>query len=123
MPRLTASDLPPRYQAQLAAKLYEAKNRRPLPHAKPECNASEPLERAAARKEKGVGRVGLRFVGYRVRLLDPDGFAGSTKHFIDGLRAAGIIRDDTTEHITLETSQVRVATFAEERTEIEIDLP
>lgn len=55
---------------------------------------------------------------YRTRLLDPDNPA--PKYFIDSLRYAGLIPNDRPEDITLEVSQVKVSTKAEERTEIEI---
>jgi hypothetical protein len=75
---------------------------------------------AAANKESCLGRVSVRFVGFRVRPLDPDNFAASIKDLLDGLRHAGIIAGDEPWKIILETEQVRVAHFEDERTEIEI---
>ncbi len=123
MPRLTAADLPFRYQNQIATQLHAPKTHPELPNAVAQRHAPKPLGQAKARAVEGVGRIAVRFIGFRVRPLDPDGFAGSTKHLLDGLRHAGIIPDDSPEFITLETSQVKVASFKEERTEIEIDLP
>jgi hypothetical protein len=78
---------------------------------------------AAKRKAKSVERVVVRFTGYRVRPLDPDNFAGSTKDLIDGLRRAKLLHDDSWKDIRLETEQEKVKTFAEERTVIEIIYP
>ncbi len=55
---------------------------------------------------------------YRVRLLDQDNLC--IKYHIDGLRYAGVIRDDTTEDIEIFVHQQKVATRKEERTEIEV---
>ena len=70
-----------------------------------------------------MGRVRVSFTGYRVRPLDPDGFAGSTKDLLDGIRRAGLIPDDSWRHITLETQQEKVKTYAEECMVIEIEIP
>src|ERR1051325_7521638 len=56
-------------------------------------------------KEKGVGRVVVRFKGYRVRPLDPDNFAGSVKGLLDGLRWSHLISGDEPWKIKLETEQ------------------
>ncbi len=95
----------------------------PIRYAEPERHTPAALEKMAEGKEKGMGRVILRFIGYRVRPLDPDSFAGSTKDLIDGLRYAHLIRDDNFREIILKTTQVKVASFAEERTEVEITWP
>lgn len=63
----------------------------------------------------------VRIVGYRTRLLDPDNFCGGCKYLIDGLRHAGLLRDDTAHEIKLETSQVKIAWNCQERTEIVIE--
>ncbi len=75
------------------------------------------------RKEKGVERIIVRFVGYRTRPLDPDNFAGGTKDLLDGLRHAGLIVGDEPWRIIFETEQIKVQTRAEERTEITIEYP
>lgn len=63
-------------------------------------------------------RVRVRVVSFRSRLCDPDNLC--PKYFVDCLRYAGLITDDTPELITLEVSQVKVKR-GEERTEIEIE--
>jgi hypothetical protein len=73
--------------------------------------------------QKGEDRARVRFTGYRVRPLDPDNFAGSVKALLDGCRYAGLIDGDEPWKIILETDQVRVRTFAEEKTVIVLDLP
>lgn len=65
----------------------------------------------------------MRIVGRRVRLLDPDNFAGSVKYLVDQMRALDLIPDDDPETIVLETRQIKVATFAEEGTEVEVIHP
>lgn len=93
---------------------------RQVPHAKPKPDQAPALDRAAQGKEKSIPRVTVRFIGYRVRPLDPDNFAGSVKDLLDGLRHAGLILGDEPWRIALQTEQVRVGKFADERTVIEI---
>lgn len=64
-------------------------------------------------------RSRVKISSYRVRLLDPDNMC--VKYHVDGLRYAGIIRDDTTNDIELFVRQFKVKTRQEERTEIEIE--
>ena len=73
---------------------------------------------AAPRKAGDAGRVRVRVVSYRARLCDPDNLC--PKYFIDCLRYAGLIADDSPECITLEVRQVRCAR-ADERTELVIE--
>ncbi len=81
------------------------------------------LELELQGEKESPGRAVVRFTGFRVRPLDPDNFAGSVKDLLDGCRHAGLIPGDEPWRIRLETEQVRVATFEEERTEIEIEMP
>lgn len=62
--------------------------------------------------------VHVIIVSYRRRLLDPDNLC--PKYFIDCLRYAGIIKNDTPDDIHLHVGQRKVKTKQEERTEIEI---
>lgn len=78
----------------------------------------EPLA-TPARKESHLGRVIVRVKSFRCRLLDPDNLC--PKYLIDGLRHAGLIRDDSPQDIILEVSQERVATRKEECTQIQIE--
>jgi len=74
-------------------------------------------------KEKGVQRVIVRFIGFRVRPLDPDNFAGGCKDLLDGLRHSGLIPGDEPWKIDFQTRQEKVKTYAEEKTVIEIQYP
>ena len=78
----------------------------------------EPLA-AQAGKDFNPKRIRLCVTGFRRRLLDPDNFC--PKYFIDCLRFAGIIQDDSPEFIILETNQVKVKFKQQERTEITIE--
>lgn len=91
-----------------------------LPDPKPQRDQAEPLGKATKGKEQSIPRIRVRFTGYRVRPLDPDNFAGSCKDLLDGLRHAGLIPGDEPWRIILETDQVRVGAFKEEKTVIEI---
>ena len=92
-----------------------------LPNPDAKRNKAAPLERVAKRKEKSLGRVTLRYRLCRVRSLDPDGVAGSTKDLTDGLCKCGLIPGDDPTQIILIVEQERVSHFNEERTEIEIE--
>lgn len=73
-------------------------------------------------EEKSLQRTRVRFILFRVRPLDPDNAAGSVKNCVDGLRHAGLIPGDEPWRIILETEQVKVAHFKEEKTEVEITI-
>lgn len=78
----------------------------------------QPLE--ADRHEKGSRpRTRVCVTRYARRLLDVDNLGGA-KLVIDQLRYAKLIQDDSPEHIDLELRQVKVASKAEEGTEIVI---
>ena len=93
-----------------------------LSNAKPQRHKASALDRTDAGKKKGLRRIRVRFIGYRVRCLDPDNFAGSCKDLLDGLRHAGLIPGDEPWRIIFETAQEKVASYKQERTLIEIDL-
>lgn len=82
---------------------------------------------ALARNRKGkaqsTGCPAVRYTLCRVRLLDVDAKYASVKDTLDGLRIAGFIRGDKEGEITLEVEQVKVGSYAEERTEIMINYP
>jgi hypothetical protein len=94
-----------------------------LPRAKPERDAGQTLERSSQAQNDGSPRVTLRIIGFRCRPLDTDNFCGGAKHLIDSIREAGLIHDDSPEHITLVTEQIKVAHRGEERTQIIIEYP
>ena len=67
-----------------------------------------------------LSRRVVRITSYRNRLLDPDNLVGGCKYFIDALRKAEVIADDTEKDIQLEVRQIKTPTRKEERTEIEV---
>ena len=73
-------------------------------------------------EKAGEGANPKRFrvcvTGFRRRLCDPDNLC--PKYFIDCLRYAKIIPDDSAKHIILTVEQFKVRNSNEERTEITI---
>lgn len=92
----------------------------PVPDPEPERNKATALGATVSGKAAGIRRIRVRFTGYRVRLLDPDNFAGSIKDLLDGARHAALIPGDEPERIILETEQIKVKTHREESTLMEI---
>lgn len=82
---------------------------------RPLCN--EPLGKGKVAQRDSGKRV-VRITSYRVRAVDPDNLCG--KWFIDALRYAGIIPDDTEADITYQISQKKVAKKNQEKTLIDI---
>lgn len=92
-----------------------------LPDPEPKPKPRRALEHSLPGKEESLPRVTVRFIGYRVRPIDPDNFAGSCKDLLDGLRHAALIRGDEPWRIRFETEQCKVAHYAQEKTVIEIE--
>ncbi len=67
-----------------------------------------------------TARIRVSIRSFRTRLLDPDNLC--PKYFLDCVRYAGFIKDDSDKYITLEVSQVKVKNKSDERTEIEVIL-
>lgn len=95
----------------------------PLQPAQPQPDAEKTLGAATKGKEKGMGRVAVRYRIYRVRLQDADNACASTKNITDGLTRCGLICGDSPEQISLTVEQEKVASFNEERTEVKITWP
>ncbi len=95
----------------------------PLPYPVPKPYEEDALGATVHGEEKSDGRISVRFVGYRIRPLDPDNFAASVKDLLDGIRHSGLISGDDPTRIRLETEQVKVKHKFLERTEIEIHFP
>ena len=93
------------------------------PHTLPELERdSSPGTLATNEGEEiGAGRVHLRIVSIRKRLLDPDNL--SVKWIIDCLRYARIIQGDEPDKITLQVEQRKCAKGEAEATQIFITLP
>lgn len=102
---------------------HEIQTDSPIPNPQPKRHQAQSLGKAIPRETEGVPRPVVRIVGFRCRPLDPDNFAASVKDLLDGLRHAGLIGGDEYWRISLETSQRKVDSLKEERTEIELDLP
>ncbi len=110
--------------AKLRKRIEEAMSNQvggEVSHTKPKRDETPALGTAIQGETKSVQRVVVKFVGYRVKPLDPDNFAGSVKDLLDGLRHAGLIHGDEYWRIKLETEQVKVAHYEEEQTIITID--
>jgi hypothetical protein len=103
-------------EAQLNA--HESKAHRLSSGAKPEPIVRHEPVGSSPRETQNPGRIVVRIVSFRQRLLDPDNLC--PKWFIDGLRYAGLIPGDREEDITLEVRQFKVRDKAGERTEIEL---
>jgi len=74
-------------------------------------------------KEKSDERIVLRYVLYRIRLLDPDAIHGTTKVCTDCLQQIGLIPDDSAKDIILEVTQEKVAHCKDQKTELTIIYP
>jgi hypothetical protein len=83
----------------------------------------ETLERSVSGETKGDERIGLSYVLYRVRLLDPDNAVGATKTITDCLCEVGLISGDAANQIRLNVEQVKVAHFEDEKTVLNINYP
>ncbi len=101
---------------------YETNHQRKIQDSEPQHHPPEALDGLATREKKGIRATVVRFIGYRVRPLDPDNFAGSTKDLLDGCVKAGLLAGDEWWRIELTTAQVKVKSYTEERTVIEIEI-
>lgn len=104
----------------LAALVHSitACDRGEAPGPKPERAVRGEAVVAPAGEAAYAGRVIVGIKSYRRRLLDEDNLC--PKYFVDGLRYAGIIRGDAPGQVSIRTTQEKVKTKEEERTEITI---
>lgn len=106
---------------------YDNQANTQLPDTEPQRDQAPALGTTAAGEKEGVagieGRHRVRITGYRVRPLDPDNFAASVKDCLDGLRHGHLIPGDEPWRIILETDQIKVRTYKDEKTEISITYP
>lgn len=84
----------------------------------PEYDIRKALHDVGKNETRSMGRCLLSFTCYRTKRQDPDNAV--VKWFVDALRRARLIQDDTEEDIELKIKQVKCKTRKEERTEIEI---
>ena len=89
--------------------------------SEPQRDQAAALGASRQREEKGVERTVVRFIGYRLRPLDPDNFAGGCKDLLDGLRHAGLLHGDEPWRIKFQTEQIKVSSRSEERTVVQIE--
>ncbi len=101
---------------------HEANHQCEIQDSKPQRNQTPALDGADEGKTQSPSRVIVRFIGYRVRPLDPDNFAGGCKDLLDALRHARLIHGDEPWRIDFQTRQEKVKSYAEEKTVIEIEL-
>lgn len=87
----------------------------------PECHKAAALGGTVQRKTESTGRIVVSFIGFRVRPLDPDNFAGGCKDLLDGLRKSDLLPDDSPTVIDFHTAQQKVAHRSEEKTVIELE--
>ena len=116
--RLTADQLPKKYQDQIAAQIYtnDHHHTSPAPVAEP-TSGNGPLAAGQA-KTRYPSRYIVSVTSYRVRLLDEDNLC--PKYHIDALRYAGILSSDAPDKTHIITGQIKVTHKDEEKTVIEI---
>ena len=95
----------------------------PVPKQDHAPTLGSPVQRKKAGLGLAIGRIEVRFTLFRVRCLDPDNAAASTKNLLDGLRHARILPEDNPWTIRLQVEQEKVKSFDQEKTEIEINYP
>ncbi len=82
-------------------------------------SAGEALHAISKIKTRSLGRCRVSFTCHRIRKQDPDNAV--VKWFVDALRRAGILENDTEEDIELSIKQIKCKTKKEEKTEITIE--
>lgn len=90
----------------------------PAPTSKSKRGAGARSLATAQAKESHPDFYVVRVTSFRTRLLDTDNLV--PKWHVDSLRYAGVLPSDAPDRARIETSQEKVKTKAEERTEIEI---
>lgn len=91
---------------------------RALPSAKLEHPILNGVQSQIQGTPKDSQRFSVRVISYRAILCDPDNLCG--KYFVDCLRYAGLLSDDTAEIVDYSISQQKCPK-AEEKTEIIIE--
>lgn len=80
--------------------------------------AAHEAENSGANRD---GRIQVKVVSYRRRLLDEDNLC--PKYAIDALRYAGLLPSDAPDRVSIETRQEKVETAQDECTVIELSAP
>ena len=117
--KFTEQDLKDAFARNSALRKRNLEIACPSSCAKPEPTARhEPL--ATSPRTDGHGsRYAVRITSVRSRLIDPDNLCG--KAFVDALRHAGLIPDDTAAIMDYSVSQQKAKTKKEQHTEIVIE--
>lgn len=89
----------------------------------PKRHPSPALVKEKERAEARLGKIAVRIVCRRTRLLDADNNAASVKGLLDGLCKAGLLPDDSPNEIILTTEQEKVGHARDQETIIEITYP
>ncbi len=100
---------------------HETNHQCKIQDSEPQPHKTPALGTTVQGKTQGLERTRVCFIGYRVKPLDPDNFAGSVKDLLDGLRHSGLIHGDEVWRIAFETRQEKVKSYAEEKTVIELE--
>ncbi len=117
---MTLADLPHKYQDQAAPQLYgktKASNTPPHPVLEQGLGHGPLGEGHAQKADSAIYEI--RVVSYRTRLCDEDNLC--EKYHIDSLRYLKIIPDDSPDKCHIITTQKKVATKKEQRTDIFIE--
>lgn len=91
-----------------------------IPNSQPR-QCTPPLEGHREEEARGSGCPVVRFRLCRVKLLDVDAKYASVKDLLDCITTIGWIHGDKEGQVRLEVEQVKVSSYASERTEIEIE--
>ena len=105
------------YDAYLARRCQA---RTKVSPAEPERGETPALDQTTSGATESSGRVTIRFVFRRLRLLDRDNAHAGAKDLLDGLRYAGLISGDSEKEISLQVEQEKVAHISDQGTVIEI---
>lgn len=118
--RMTLADLPHKYQDQIAPQLY-GKTYVGNPPSRPVLEQGlghGPLGEGQTKKaDSAIYEISV--VSYRTRLCDEDNLC--EKYHIDALRYLNLIPDDSPDKCHIITTQQKVSTKKEQRTEISIE--
>lgn len=91
-----------------------------LSNTKPKRHKTPALGSPVQGEKESLHRITVRFTLHRVRPLDPDNGCASCKDCLDGLRHAKLLSGDEPWKIKFEFEQVKVSSYSQEKTEIEI---
>lgn len=112
-------ELFPNASEQFIRANADAGHQHPAPTAKPERSPGNGALAAPQAETRHPGKYVVRVTSHRVRLLDSDNLV--PKWHVDALRYAGCLPSDAPDRADIITTQKKVRTKEEERTEIVIE--